>query len=72
MTSDRWKEREVSEDEIYDITDMTGRSMLDRIPDRHLAHLDEDEREQLLVELQDALTDVLKRTLGKAAVDPSD
>ncbi len=58
--------------QILDITDAAVRSLLERIPDRHLAHLDEDEREQLLVDLQDALTNVLKRTLGKAAVDPAD
>ncbi len=30
--------------QILDITDAVGRSLLERIPDRHLAQLDEDER----------------------------
>lgn len=55
----------MNEDEIYAITDAAGQSVLESIPEEQLERLDEDERGQLLVDLQDALTDVLKRTLGK-------
>lgn len=55
----------MNEDEIYAITDAAGQSVLESIPEDQLERLGEDDRGQLLVDLQDALTDVLKRTLGK-------
>ena len=57
----------MDDDQIYAITDEAGQRVFDEIPEEHLAKLDEDARGQLLVDLQDALTDVLRRTLGKTA-----
>lgn len=55
----------MEDDEIYDITDAAGQRVYESIPEEHLDTLDEDEQGQLLVDLQDALTDVIKKALGK-------
>lgn len=57
----------MDDDEIYEITDGAGQSVFESIPEEHLDKLDEDARGQLLVDLQDALTEVLRRTLGPDA-----
>lgn len=55
----------MEDDEIYEITDPAGQSVIEKIPEEFLNRLDEDQRGQLLVDLQDALTDVLRKAIGK-------
>lgn len=62
----------MNEDEIYDIADAAAQSVLDRTPDRHLSRLDEEEREQLMIDLQNALADVLRQTLGDATEESAE
>jgi hypothetical protein len=57
----------MDEDMIFEITDAAGQRVFESIPQEHIDNLDEDDRAQLLVDLQDALTDVLKKAFGSDA-----
>ena len=59
----------MDEDQIYAITDAAGQSVYEKIPQDRLDLLDEDARGQLLVDLQDALTDVLKKAFEGVTAD---
>jgi hypothetical protein len=57
----------MDDDEIHAIADDAGTRIFENIPDEYLTTLDEDEQAQLLVDLQDALTEVIRKALGKTA-----
>lgn len=59
----------MDEDQIYAITDAAGQGVYEKIPQDKLDLLDEDARGQLLVDLQDALTDVLKKAFEGTTAD---
>ena len=50
----------MNEDEIYAISEANAQSIFEQLPEDQLEALDDDARQDLLVALQDAITDTLR------------